>query len=290
MKTEIVKKFLRLDKMPTVWCPGCGNGIILGSLLRALELYGHSKDDIVLVSGIGCSGRTPGYVDVNTLHTTHGRALPFATGIKIMKPELTVVAVMGDGDCAAIGGNHFIHSARRNVNITAVVFNNGIYGMTGGQVSPTTPYEAIASTAPYGQLEPPFDIVELALGAGASYVARSSVDDVPKLDEIILNGLKNDGFAVIDVVTPCPIAYGRRNRISDDPMKNLQWVRDVTVSRKKAEKMSEEELRGKWITGVFRDKEQIDLTKLYIELEEKVEKAEEEVEKVNEKAEEEKRE
>ncbi len=293
MKTEIVKKYLRMDKMPTVWCPGCGHGIIMGSMLRALEMYGCAKDDIVIVSGIGCSGRTPGYIDANTLHTTHGRAIPFATGIKIMNPKLTVITAMGDGDCAAIGGNHFIHAARRNVDITAIVFNNGIYGMTGGQVSPTTPYEAFASTAPYGQLEPPFDVVKLALGAGASYVARSSIDDIPKLDEIILNGIKNSGFAVIDVITPCPIAYGRRNKLTDDPMENLKWIRDITITQKKAENMSEEELKGKWVTGVFRDKEQMDLTSLYLELEERMkglndEKEEEKGEKESVKNEEQK--
>lgn len=267
MKTEVVKKYLRLEKMPTVWCPGCGHGIILGSLLRAFEMRERTKDDFVLISGIGCSGRTPGYVDVHSLHTTHGRAIAFATGIKMMKPDMSVIAVMGDGDCAAIGGNHFIHAARRNMDITAVVYNNAIYGMTGGQVSPTTPAESYATTAPYGQLEEAFDIVKLALGAGASYVARGSIDDVPKLDEVIRAGIRNDGFSVIDVVTPCPITYGRRNKIGADPMDNLNWVRDVTVRREKAEKMSEEELRGKWITGIFRDREQPDLTSLYMELE-----------------------
>ena len=276
MKTEVVKKYLRLDKMPTVWCPGCGHGIIMGSMLRAFELRGRTKDDIVLISGIGCSGRTPGYVDVHSLHTTHGRAIAFATGIKMMKPEMSVVVAMGDGDCTAIGGNHFIHAARRNMDITAIVYNNGIYGMTGGQVSPTTPYEAFATTAPYGQMEPPFDVVELALGAGASFVARSSVNEVPKLDDIIARGMANDGFAVIDVITPCPITFGRYNKLGADPMENLKWVRDVTIPSEKAEEMSEEELRGKWITGVFRDKEQPDLTSLYIDLEERLKSSEEE--------------
>ena len=272
MKTEVVKKYLRLEKMPTVWCPGCGNGIILGSLLRAFELRGRSKDNIVLISGIGCSGRTPGYVDVHTLHTTHGRAIAFATGVKMMMPKMSVIVVMGDGDCTAIGGNHFIHAARRNLDITAIVYNNGIYGMTGGQVSPTTPYGAYATTAPYGQMEAPFDIVELALGAGASYVARSSVNDVPKLDEIIVKGIRNDGFSVIDVITPCPIVFGRYNNLTADPMKNLEWVREITVPKSKAAKMKEEELRGKWITGIFRDREKPGLINLYLGLEERLSK------------------
>ncbi len=270
MKTEVAKKYLRLEKLPTLWCPGCGHGLILSSLLRALDFLNLERDKIALISGIGCSGRTPGYVDVHSLHTTHGRALPFATGIKLMKPEFNVIAVMGDGDCAAIGGNHFIHTARRNIDITAIIFNNGIYGMTGGQVSPTTPYGAYASTAPYGQMEEPFDIVELALGAGATYVARSSIYEIPKLDRIIADGIKHKGFSVIDVITVCPVTFGRRNELTENPMMNLRYIRDITVPMKKAEKMSEKELKGKWITGIFRDVDKPNLIDLYRELNERV--------------------
>lgn len=270
MKTELAKKYLRLEKLPTLWCSGCGHGLILSSLLRALDLLNIEKDKVAMVSGIGCSGRTPGYVDANTLHTTHGRAIPFATGIKLMKPEFYVLAVMGDGDCAAIGGNHFIHAARRNIDITAIVYNNGIYGMTGGQVSPTTPYGAYASTAPYGQLEEPFDIVELALGAGATFVARSSIDEIPKLDRLIADGIKHKGFSVIDVITICPITFGRRNELGEDPMMNLRWVQDITVPMKKAKDMSKEELKGKWITGIFRDEDKPNLIDLYLELNKKL--------------------
>ncbi|TET99571.1 MAG: 2-oxoacid:ferredoxin oxidoreductase subunit beta [Candidatus Stahlbacteria bacterium] len=270
MKTELAKKYLRLEKLPTLWCSGCGHGLILSSLLRALYLLNIEKDKVAMVSGIGCSGRTPGYVDVHTLHTTHGRAIPFATGIKLMKPEFYVLAVMGDGDCAAIGGNHFIHAARRNIDITAIVYNNGIYGMTGGQVSPTTPYGAYASTAPYGQLEEPFDIVELALGAGATFVARSSIDEIPKLDRLIADGIKHKGFSVIDVITICPITFGRRNKLGEDPMMNLRWVQDITVPMKKAKDMSKEELKGKWITGIFRDEDKPNLIDLYLELNKKL--------------------
>jgi len=268
MKTEVAKKYLRLEKLPTLWCSGCGHGFILASLLRALDLLDIEKDKIAMVSGIGCSGRTPGYVDVHSLHTTHGRALPFATGIKLMKPEFSVIVVMGDGDCAAIGGNHFIHAARRNIDITAIVYNNGIYGMTGGQASPTTPCGAYASTAPYGQLEEPFDIVELALGSGATYVARSSIDEIPKLDRVIAEGIKHKGFSVIDVITVCPITFGRRNELTENPMINLRYIRDITVPMKKAEKMSEEELKGKWVTGIFRDIEKPQLMDLYRKLNE----------------------
>ena len=174
--TRLIHKYLRHDKrFPHVWCPGCGNGILLGSLIRAIDATGLEKDEIVIVSGIGCSGRISVYVDFNTLHTTHGRALTFATGIKLGNPKLNVIVIMGDGDATAIGGNHFIHAARRNLDLTAIVVNNNIYGMTGGQYSPTTPYGAIASTALYGNVEHAFSIAELAVTAGASMVpgARS---------------------------------------------------------------------------------------------------------------------
>src|SRR3990172_7178452 len=174
--TKLIHKYLRHDKkFPHVWCPGCGIGIMLGALVRAIDATGFTKDEIVLVSGIGCSGRLSVYVDVNPLHTTHGRALTFATGVKMTRPDLTVIVVTGDGDATAIGGNHFIHAARRNLDLTVVLFNNWIYGMTGGQVSPTTPLGSRATTAPYGNPESPFDISGLAIAAGAAFVARGSV-------------------------------------------------------------------------------------------------------------------
>ena len=271
MKTEAVRELLRQKKLPTIWCPGCGHGTILSSLLRAVVKTGWKKDEIALVSGIGCAGRIPGYVDFNTLHTTHGRALTFATGIKLAKPELKVIVVTGDGDGAAIGGNHFIHACRRNIDITTVVFNNGIYGMTGGQVSPTTPHGYRATTAPYGQLEKPFDIVQLALGAGATYVARGSVYHVPMLDKLIYDGLMHKGFSVIDVITTCPTTFGRRNKLTDDGVKNLEWVKSMVVTSGAAKKMTPEELEGKYVMGVFRkDEEKKDLNSLYEELDEKV--------------------
>ena len=169
----LIYKYLRHDKkFPHVWCGGCGIGIMLGSLIRAIDHIGYTKDEVVLVSGIGCSGRLPVYVDFNTLHTTHGRALTFATGVKLAKPELHVIVIMGDGDATAIGGNHFIHAARRNLDLTAIIVNNSIYGMTGGQYSPTTPYGQRATTAIYGSVEHSFNISQLAVCAGAIFVAR----------------------------------------------------------------------------------------------------------------------
>ncbi|MCE5196042.1 MAG: thiamine pyrophosphate-dependent enzyme, partial [Negativicutes bacterium] len=168
------REFLREDKMPHIWCPGCGNGIVMQQVLRAIEELGLDVDKIVLVSGIGCSSRATGYLDFNTLHTTHGRALAFATGVKYANPELTVIVLTGDGDCTAIGGNHLIHACRRNIDLTTVVFNNSIYGMTSGQFSPMTPTGSYATTAPYGNIDRNFDLCKLGQAAGATYVARST--------------------------------------------------------------------------------------------------------------------
>ncbi len=253
MHTEIAKKYLREDKFPSVWCPGCGHGLILASILRAIHKIDWKKEETVMVSGIGCAGRIPGYVDFCTLHTTHGRALAFATGIKFARPELNVITVMGDGDAAAIGGNHLIHAARRNINITAIVFNNYIYGMTGGQKSPTTPRGFFSSTSPYGNAEPPFDLCQLVKGAGAVFVARSTEYHVPALDSVIYKALDKKGFSFVEVVTMCPISFGRKNKLGSDATKNMEWVKSISITKKKAEMMSEEELEGKIVIGTFAD-------------------------------------
>jgi 2-oxoglutarate ferredoxin oxidoreductase, beta subunit (EC 1.2.7.3) len=167
-------KYLRKNTLPHIWCPGCGDGIILKALLRAIDKSGYSKDEVVITSGIGCASRLPGYVDFNTIHTTHGRALTFAIGIKMYKPRLKVITISGDGDALAIGGNHFIHAARRNIDMTLIVFNNYTYGMTGGQYSPTQPLDSYSTTTPFGNIEPPFDVCNLAQAAGATWVGRST--------------------------------------------------------------------------------------------------------------------
>ncbi|HPL30825.1 MAG TPA: thiamine pyrophosphate-dependent enzyme, partial [Anaerolineae bacterium] len=172
-------------KFPNVWCAGCGIGIVLGAIIRAVDRIGWDRDDVAMVSGIGCSGRMPVYVDFNTMHTTHGRALAFATGLKLARPEMHVIVVMGDGDALAIGGNHFIHAARRNIGLTAIIINNAIYGMTGGQYSPTTPENMVTTTDPYGHIEPPFPVPALAEAAGASFVARSTVYHAREPDHLI---------------------------------------------------------------------------------------------------------
>ena len=253
--TKLIHKYLRHDKkFPHVWCPGCGNGILLGSLIRAIDRCDFEMDEIVLVSGIGCAGRLPVYVDVNTLHTTHGRALTFATGIKLAKPKLQVIVIMGDGDAMAIGGNHFIQAARRNINLTAIIVNNNTYGMTGGQYSPTTPYGALASTALYGNIEHAFSIAELAVTAGASLVARGTVYHANRLDQWIEQAIRKRGFSVVEVISHCHTQYGRRNKLGG-PVEMLRWQKEAAVSVEKAKNMSEDELQGKFTIGILVDRE-----------------------------------
>lgn len=246
-----VYQYLRHEKkFPLIWCAGCGNGIVLGSIIRAVHSLGIQKDSVAMVSGIGCSGRTSTYVDFNTLHTTHGRALAFATGLKFARPKLTTLVVMGDGDCLSIGGNHFIHAARRNINLTAFIYNNNIYGMTGGQVSPTTPEGKIASTATQGNREHNFDSMKLAQAAGATFVARGTTYDADHLDEIIALGIQNEGFSVIEVLTPCPTIYGRYNRLGD-AVDMLKSQLENTVPLEEAINIAPEDLKEKIVTGIF---------------------------------------
>jgi len=253
--TKLIHKYLRHDKkFPHVWCPGCGNGIVLGSLIRAIDKTGLTKDEVVLVSGIGCSGRLPVYVDFNTLHTTHGRALTFATGVKLANPNLQVIVIMGDGDATAIGGNHFIHAARRNLNLTAIILNNNIYGMTGGQYSPTTPYGALATTAIYRNIEHSFSIAELAVTAGASMVARGTVYHANMLDGLIEKAIRKRGFAVVEVVTHCHTQYGRRNKLGG-AVEMLRWQKEAAVRVEKAQEMTPEDLEGKFTIGTLVDRD-----------------------------------
>jgi 2-oxoglutarate ferredoxin oxidoreductase subunit beta len=251
----LIYKYLRHDKkFPHVWCGGCGIGILLGSLIRAIDHLEYDRDEVVLVSGIGCSGRLPVYVDFNTLHTTHGRALTFATGVKLAKPELKVIVVMGDGDATAIGGNHFIHAARRNVELTAVIVNNSIYGMTGGQYSPTTPYGQRATTAAYGSVEHSFNIAQLAVCAGAVFAARGTVFHVRQLDGLIEKALLKNGFSVVEVISQCHTHYGRLNKLGNQ-IDMMRWQRDNAVPVEKARKMSPEEMEGKFEVGILVDRE-----------------------------------
>jgi 2-oxoglutarate ferredoxin oxidoreductase subunit beta len=251
--SDLLYKYLRTDKkFPHLWCPGCGNGIVMGSLIRAVDKLGLDQDDVVVISGIGCSGRMPVYVDFNTLHTTHGRALAFAAGLKLANPDLHVIVVMGDGDATAIGGNHFIHAARRNLDITAIVINNHIYGMTGGQYSPTTPTGDRSTTSLWGVLERPFDICKLAMSSGTSFVARSTVYHVKLLDRLIVSALEKNGFAMVEAVSTCPTTYGRYNK-KGGPVAMMKELRDQAVPVEKAGDMAEGELTGRLVTGVLQD-------------------------------------
>jgi 2-oxoglutarate ferredoxin oxidoreductase subunit beta len=253
--TRLIHKYLRHDKkFPHVWCPGCGIGIMLGSLIRAIDRVGFEKDEVVLVSGIGCSGRLPVYVDFNTLHTTHGRALTFATGIKLAKPGLKVIVIMGDGDAVAIGGNHFIHAARRNIDVTSIILNNSIYGMTGGQSSPTTPYGMRSSTTVYSNIEQNFKISELAVTAGAVFVGSGTVYHAGLLDSLVEKAILKPGFSVVEVIAHCHTQYGRQNRLGT-AVEMMEWQRDHAVAVEKAAAMKPEELQDKIVIGVLVDKE-----------------------------------
>ena len=249
-------------KFPNVWCAGCGIGIVLGAIIRAVDGLQLDKNDVALLSGIGCTGRMPVYVDFNTMHTTHGRALAFATGLKMVRPDMKVLVIMGDGDALAIGGNHFIHAARRNIGLTAIIVNNSVYGMTGGQYSPTTPTGALATTAPYGHIEQPFPIVELAAASGAAFVARSTVYHVQELENYIAQAITKDGFAVVEVVSYCHTTIGRINRWGTAP-DMMRALKERSVTLKRAEGMSEEEKQDKIVRGVFVDQDIPEYTRLY---------------------------
>ncbi|MGA3209123.1 MAG: 2-oxoacid:ferredoxin oxidoreductase subunit beta [Syntrophales bacterium] len=223
-----IKDYVRERFFPHIWCAGCGHGIVLNGLIRAIEKLRLNKNDIVMVSGIGCSSRITGYLDFHTMHTLHGRALAFATGIKLSRPELKVIVPMGDGDALAIGGNHFIHAARRNIDITAIVMNNQIYGMTGGQYSPLSGYGTIASTAPYSNIDQSFDVVELATAAGATFVARSTTYHVQEMAEMIQEAIVHKGFSVVEIMSPCPTYFGRRNR-QGDAVDMLNYMSKITT-------------------------------------------------------------
>ncbi|HXL03686.1 MAG TPA: thiamine pyrophosphate-dependent enzyme [Bacillota bacterium] len=254
--------YLRTDKMPHIWCEGCGHGIVLGAVLRAIDSLDLDKDNVCVVSGIGCASRAPGYLDFDTLHTTHGRALAFATGIKMMKPGLDVIVLAGDGDLAAIGGNHLIHAARRNINITTICFNNSIYGMTSGQYSPMTPTGKIATTAPYGHIEEPFDLCELVFAAGASLVGRGAAYHSGPLSRLIAKAIATDGFAFVEAVSQCPTYFGRRNKMKN-ALAMLDWQKEHAVTKKAASRLSPEELADKFVIGELGTRTRPEYTKRY---------------------------
>ncbi|WP_022852090.1 2-oxoacid:ferredoxin oxidoreductase subunit beta [Limisalsivibrio acetivorans] len=254
--------YLRDGKIPHIWCPGCGYGIILKSFIRAIDKLGWNKNEIVVTSGIGCASRLPGYVDFNTLHTTHGRSLGFATGVKLANPNLKVIGLGGDGDMTAIGGNHFIHACRRNIDITCLVFNNYIYGMTGGQYSPTTPKNAKATTVPYGNADNQFDISSLAIGAGATFVARTTTYHAVPMEKLIMQALQHKGFSVVEIMAGCPTGYGRKNK-QGSPANMIQWQKDMSVPVAKAKDMTPEEMGDKFAVGVLHQEEKTEYVEAY---------------------------
>lgn len=266
-----VEKYMRLDRLPHIWCPGCGHGIVMKAVLEAINDCQLIQNKTVVVSGIGCSSRASGYLNFDTVHTTHGRALTFATGIKLAKPDLNVFVLTGDGDTAAIGGNHLIHAARRNIDLNVIMFNNNIYGMTGGQYSPMTPASHLATTSPYGNLERSFDICQLAQTAGATYVGRSTVYHVKLLINLIKKAIENKGFSFIEAVSICPTSYGRRNQMGNAPQM-LEWLKKQALTSQAAAKMDPEKLKEKIIIGELFQQSAPEYTQLYAELISKLEK------------------
>lgn len=262
MTSELVQKYYRADRLPHIWCPGCGHGILMRAITKAIDNLGLDKDKVCIISGIGCSSRAPGYMDFNTLHTTHGRALAFATGVKMANPELEVIVITGDGDAAAIGGNHLIHAARRNINITTIVFNNNIYGMTGGQYSPTTPTGELGTTAPYGNIDKAFDIPALVAAAGATYVARGTAYHANQIIKLIENGIQNKGFSLIEGISICPTYYGRKNK-KGSAVDIMKWQKDHAIDVKVAQKLSPEQLEGKFLIGEFKNTQEPEYTEEY---------------------------
>ena len=256
MPSDLVHLYMRIDHLPQIWCPGCGNGVIMHDVAVAIDELIHdeensiNREDIVIVSGIGCSSRAAGYLDFNSIHKTHGRAIAFASGIKMANPKLHVIVLTGDGDCSAIGGNHLIHAARRNLGLTVICFNNDIYGMTGGQYSPTTPNGDRATTAPYGNVDRPFDIANLASGAGASFAARGDVFHARETIDIIKQAILHKGFSLVDVYSVCPTYYGRKNK-KGDAVEMLKWQKENLIPTARYYSMSEEERANRKLIGIL---------------------------------------
>jgi 2-oxoglutarate ferredoxin oxidoreductase subunit beta len=256
-------EFLRVDKMPTLWCWGCGDGVILKSVIRAIEKVGWDMNDVCVVSGIGCSGRFSSYINCNTVHTTHGRAIAYATGIKLANPSKHVIVVTGDGDGLAIGGNHTIHGCRRNIDLNHILINNFIYGLTNSQTSPTTPQGMWTVTAQYGNIDPTFDAVKLASAAGATFVARESVLDPKRIEKTLVEGFSHEGYSFFDIFSNCHINLGRKNRMGEAIL-NLQWIENRIVSKNKFEQLTDEERKGKFPIGILKhETDKIEYCKAY---------------------------
>jgi len=248
----LVQKYLRLERLPHGACPGCGIGQVVHAVLLACDDLGLTPENTVWVQGVGCSSRiTYSTWKGDNIDAHHGRIFAVATGLKLARPDLNFICFTGDGDCVSIGGNHFLHVCRRNLDITAIMFNNAIYGMTGGQVAPTTPMGARTMTTPYGNIEDPMNVVEVAAAAGAAYVARWRSMDFKPLVRSIKKGIQTKGFSLIEVLVPCPTNFGRYVLRTADAKKVIQWQKENTVSQKQAEKLSPEEREEKIVLGEF---------------------------------------
>lgn len=247
-------EYLRTDKMPTLWCWGCGDGVILKSVIRAIEKMGWNMDDVCVVSGIGCSGRFSSYINCNTVHTTHGRTLAYATGIKLANPDKKVIVVGGDGDGLAIGGNHTIHAARRNIDLTYIIINNFIYGLTNSQTSPTTPQGMWTVTMSRGNIDPTFDACKLVEAAGASLVARETMLDPKKLEKTLVKAFEHRGFSFVEVFSNCHVNLGRKNKMAT-AMANLEWIDSISMSKTKFDKLEPQEQKGIFPTGILKHDE-----------------------------------
>jgi len=259
-------EYLRTEKIPTLWCWGCGDGVILKTFIRAIDKLGWKKDDVCVVSGIGCSGRFSSYVDFNTVHTTHGRTVAYATGIKLANPDKHVVCVAGDGDALAIGGNHTIHGCRRNIDITLIVVQNFIYGLTNSQTSPTTPRGFWTVSQKAGNIDPSFNACKLAEAAGASFVARETVNEPRKLEKVLIKAMEHKGFSFVEAVSNCHINMGRKNKMAN-AMATLDWIDSITLPKKKHDALSEEEKLNYLPTGILKeDNEAEEYCEMYEEI------------------------
>jgi len=244
------QQYVKAEAFPSIWCPGCGHGSVLNGLLAGIHRAGISMDDMIAVGGIGCSGRAAGLMDCDGMMSSHGRPIAFASGMKMTHPEKNFLILTGDGDSGAIGGNHFIHGARRNLDLTVILMNNNIYGMTGGQVSPTTPLGAWSTTTTLGNLEPPADMCGLAVAAGASFVARTTAYHVRQLAALVVKGLANQGFSLIEVISPCPTGFGRKNRFATS-VDMFRHLKEAALPAAKAAELGPEELGQRIVTGVL---------------------------------------
>ena len=265
--------YLKTEKFPLFWCPGCGNGVVLGAIARAFAELDLPRENTVVVTGIGCWGKADDYVTTNSFHGTHGRALAFGTGIKLANPQLDVVVLMGDGDGVTIGGNHFIHAARRNVDVTAIVVNNLNYGMTGGQYSATTPETRITSTSRLGHIEQGFDICKLAEAAGAPFVARATPFNPVQMKNLIRDGMRKKGFSMIEVIAPCPTHYGKNNGFKSAP-EMLRWFDERSIGVEKARQMAPDELADKIVVGKMVDRESEDYGTKYRRIQQEAQRRE----------------